>query len=84
MLGHSFPTRRSSDLLATDVEVLKARGGTARPLSDEDLRRKYDECCQWGGLPTERSGQVFDALHDLAAVDDMGSITALLTSDGGD
>lgn len=47
------------------VEI--ARGDSSRPLSQDELRTKFDDCCALGGLDADRSGQLWNELRSVAS-----------------
>jgi len=54
-----------------------AKGATDNPLTREERVEKFNECAEWGGVPTAKAARAVDI---VAALDQADSIAALMNS----
>jgi hypothetical protein len=66
---------RSGDRLS--IEIGAARGSAANPLSSDDLRRKFHDCCRFGAIAGEADA-LLAAANAIATADDVRSATGAL------
>lgn len=65
-----------------EVRVLRNRGGPERPLSDEELDRKFERNAR-RNLPPRRVAQLDELLGRLDRLDDVGELAALTVPEAG-
>ena len=66
-----------------DGKVLKGvadfgKGSPANPMSDDELKQKFRECAEWGGLDDSTAQRVIDCVWRIESLRDLRELTRLL------
>ena len=72
-----------------DGKVLKGvadfgKGSPANPMSDDELKQKFRECAEWGGLDDSTARRVIDCVWGIESLRDLRELTRLLVRPQGE